>query len=284
MKNICIIISMMLLVVLSSIILPDFLLVQETEAIDEYRCYLIDYADTTSFSSDLSGLRDIKQRKMLLIETLLPLVLKANEEILAQRTELLRIKKTSFYLTLQEIRFIEELAAFYKVEPGDHRVMLHELLSRVDILPPSLVLGQAAIESAWGTSRFAIEGNNVFGLRGSRGRGLVPKGRGPDETHTVRAFRNLQACINYYLWNINTNPEYEDLRQIRMQRHAHCNPIELAQGLKTYSEKGYTYVGDLVAMIRKNNLTMYDKYRLNAGNPYALTGRRSPVLFELALR
>jgi Bax protein len=156
--------------------------------------------------------------------------------------------------------------------------MIDELLARVDVLPPSLVLAQAAIESGWGRSRFAAEGNNVFGLRGSRGRGLIPRGRGPYEKHTVRAFSSLQSCIDFYMWNINTNPEYEDLRQIRRQRQSLCDPIELAQGLKTYSEMGCDYVDDVVELIRNNNQTLYDRYRLNTRDLYAFESRRSQDL------
>ena len=92
---------------------------------------------------------------------------------------------------------------------------MQELLKRVNVLPVSLILAQAAIESGWGTSRFCLEGNNIFGLRTSSGYGMVPKGRRSEEEFTVSVFNDLQSCIDYYMWNINTNPQYEELRYIR---------------------------------------------------------------------
>lgn len=222
---------------------------------------LVDYTRTASLPGDFMEIQDSSQRKRVLIETILPLVLKANEEIIAQRAELLRIKKTSFYLTMKERRFIEELAVYYKVGPSDHRAMLDELIVRVDVLPASLVLAQAAIESGWGTSRFALEGNNIFGIRNSRGLGMVPRKRSPGSTFALSTFDDLQACIDFHIWNINTHPEYEHLRKIRTHGCSPYNPVELAQGLNTYSEMGYAYVGKVVDTIERYNLKSYDTFK-----------------------
>lgn len=249
------------------VIVPEMIPVKYPESLDEFGYYLIDYACTTSFPREFTKTQDIKQRKQLLIDILLPLVLRANEDILAQRSELLRIKKTSFYLSLKEIRFIDELADRYRVERGDYCAMLDELLVRVDILPASLVIAQAAIESGWGTSRFAQHGNNLFGLRGVKGLGMVPRELASDSTFSVSSFGSLQACVDYYLWNINTRSDYEHLRKIRTQKRLPYDSVELAKGLSTYSEMGYAYVDKVVEMIHNNNLKSYDSYRLKTEQP-----------------
>ncbi|HQJ10101.1 MAG TPA: glucosaminidase domain-containing protein, partial [Deltaproteobacteria bacterium] len=142
------------------------------------------------------------------------------------------------------------------------RTMLDELITRVDVLPASLVLAQAAIESGWGTSRFAIEGNNIFGIRNSRGSGMIPRERGPECSFALSTFDTLQSCIRFHLWNINSHPEYEHLRKIRTRGCSPYNPIELAQGLNTYSEMGYKYVNKVVNTIERCNLQTYDSYEL----------------------
>jgi len=222
----------------------------------------VDFTQCTSLPKEFREIQDLDQRKRVLIDTLLPLVLKENEEIKSLRAELLRIKKTSFYLTTKEMRFIEDLAGHYKVKRGDYRTMLDELITRVDVLPASLVLAQAAIESGWGTSRFAIEGNNIFGIRNSRGSGMIPRERGPECSFALSTFDTLQSCIRFHLWNINSHPEYEHLRKIRTRGCSPYNPIELAQGLNTYSEMGYKYVNKVVNTIERCNLQTYDSYEL----------------------
>lgn len=233
---------------------PDF--VQE-----DAHCFM-DYAAKPSAPEVSVKIEDGNERKTMLIEMLLPLVLKANEEITAQRAELLRIRKTSFYLTLKEMRFIEDLAVFYKVEAEDHREMIDELLLKVDVLPTSLVIAQAAIESGWGTSRFALKGNNVFGIRNGSGRGMIPKERRPEDTFAISTFDDLQTCINFYIWNINTRHEYEHLRQIRAKGSSPYDSLELAKGLHLYSETGYAYVDKVKNLIMQNNLQAYDSCRL----------------------
>lgn len=232
------------------------------DIVEEDAHYLIEYDATTSVPEEIVRIGSGDERKTLLIETLLPLVLKANKEIMSQRDELVRIKKTSFYLTLKEIRFIEDLAVFYKVEAEDHRKMIDELLLKVDVLPTSLVIAQAAIESAWGTSRFALKGNNIFGIKTSSGNGMIPKDRRPEDTFTVSTFDDLQTCINFFIWNINTRPEYENLRHIRAKASFPYDSLELAKGLHLYSEIGYAYVDKVKSLIVQNDLRAYDSYRL----------------------
>jgi Bax protein len=130
------------------------------------------------------------------------------------------------------------------------------LLRRVDVVPETLVLVQAANESGWGTSRFALEGLNFFGqwcFR--RGCGIVPENRPDGMNHEVRIFKSVNASIRSYLRNINTHAAYLELRLLREQRRAEGKDIralDLTPGLLSYSERGEDYIDELNAMIRVN--------------------------------
>ncbi|MDT8271769.1 MAG: glucosaminidase domain-containing protein [Desulfomonilia bacterium] len=202
------------------------------------------------------------RRKELFIDVLLPLVLKSNEEILAQRSELERIRDRLLWLTKKQKRFLDERAQHYNVEFQNYDELIEILLTRVDVLPASLVLAQAAIESGWGTSRFSLEGNNVFGLRTPEGRGMVPEKRREGALYRVSSFSDIQSSIRFYLWTINTHPMYEKLRQIRSQSTPPYDPILLAEGLEYYSEMGYAYIEKVKEIIEYNKLYVYDSYTL----------------------
>jgi Bax protein len=122
--------------------------------------------------------------------------------------------------------------------------------------------GAGGRESGWGTSRFSHEGNNIFGLRTQSGTGMIPQERPDQESYAVSTFEDLQSCIDYYLWNINTNPLYEDLRRIRSRSARQCGGLDLARGLVCYSEQGPAYVSKLEKLISANSLSEYDGYRL----------------------
>ena len=266
---------------LLSAFLPDAIPGSLADRADEAGCLLVDYACAETFPEEFSRIQDPGQRKQVLINLLLPMVLKANEDIIAQRLELQRIKKHHGHLAYTDRRLIEDLAQAYRVEKGSHRDMLDELLVRVDVLPASLVLAQAALESGWGTSRFARQGNNVFGLRGPGGQGMTPGGRDPACGFSLSTFGTLQECISYYLWTINTHGEYERLRKLRTREHTRYDPYLLARGLDGYSESGPAYIHKVVGMIRENNLREYDSYRLR-GIKDQRTARISMIVSRLA--
>ena len=140
--------------------------------------------------------------------------------------------------------------------------LIDELLVRVDIIPVSLALAQAANESAWGTSRFAREGNNIFGQWCfDEGCGLVPGQRADDASHEVRSFSSVEASVRAYFRNLNTNPTYEYLRELRAQMRMKGKPLDsraLAQGLLRYSERGHVYISELYDIIRVNDLLALD--------------------------
>ncbi|MGC9323893.1 MAG: glucosaminidase domain-containing protein [Desulfomonilia bacterium] len=213
-------------------------------------------------AEEIVQIRDVRERKEYLIHRLLPLILRANEEILSQRSTLQKLKRRGPWLTEKQKRFLDDLAQRYLVDANSYDELIEILLTRVDVLPVSLVLAQAAIESGWGTSRFSLEGNNLFGLRTPHGSGMVPEHLDDGALHRVSVFDDLQSCIRYHIWNINTHPMYEVLRQIRSQSEPPYDSLRLAQGLENFSEMGYAYVEKVKELIDYNNLKCYDSYKL----------------------
>jgi Bax protein len=222
----------------------------------------IEYQYTASLQDQLAQINDVQERKQCLIKVLLPLVLRANETIRQQRMVVERLELDLPYLTPLEKQTLMSLTEMYQVEGSSYEEMVQELLKRVNVLPVSLIIAQAAIESGWGTSRFCIEGNNIFGLRTSSGYGILPKGRNSEEGVTLSVFNDLQSCIDYYMWNINTNPQYKELRYIRSLSQPPYDSFALAQGLRNYSEMGTEYVRRVELLISYNALKGYDDYRL----------------------
>jgi len=249
---------LLLLIILVLVILPGMVPERDTGLKWKY----IDYRDIKKIPVELLEIRDIKKRKQFLIDMLLPLILRSNEKVLVQRERLLEIKESMWLLTAKEKNTLEELAREYRVDCPDYDEMLSELLLRVDILPPSLVLSQAAIESGWGTSRFALDGNNLFGMRTLTGKGMVPRRQAQGMVFKVSVFEDLQSSIDYYLWNINTHPVYKNLREIRSGCTYPYDPAVIAGGLSNYSEIGVSYVNKVTGLIDYNGLQAYDLCRL----------------------
>jgi len=163
-------------------------------------------------------------------------------------------------LSAEQWAWLRQKAERYRVDLAERdRVEVAEtLLRKVDVVPVSLVLAQAAKESAWGTSRFARQGNNLFGeWCFAEGCGMVPARREAGKRHEVEAFATVRASVASYLHNLNSHPRYRQLRDIRARLRAEGKPVTglaLAGGLQHYSEQGEKYVSEVRAMIRHNNL------------------------------
>lgn len=223
----------------------------------------------TSELPDFESYGDIDVRKAAFFEFLAGYVEAENAAIRAKREELLpmwEVVKTNHPLSSAEHARLEAIAADYRLGDTElsERDLVKELIRRVDVLPASLVLAQAANESGWGMSRFAREGNNIFGQWCfDEGCGLVPERRGGDASHEVRAFASVEASVKAYFRNINTHRSYEDLRVLREAMRMQNMPLDsmvLARGLTGYSERGQAYVTELQDIIRINQL----KYRDNS--------------------
>lgn len=200
------------------------------------------------------------ERKEAFFGFLFPRIVLANLEILRKREGVRALKREDKLSDAQE-QWLERHAERLRVDRDDE-AFFEKLLKRLDIIPPSLMMAQAANESAWGTSRFATRGNNLFGQWCfSKGCGIVPGQRTEGMSHEVAAFEHPYASIRSYMTNLNRHNAYSPLRAIRTQqrnRGEFPDGKRLAGGLELYSERGSEYVHEIRAMISYNNLEDYD--------------------------
>lgn len=209
---------------------------------------------------DFAAIEDVDARKERFFEFLLPAVAYVNAEVRARRERLQQIEARAAddRMTRADRAWIERMATRYWVEGEPLSRQLELLDRRIDIVPPALALAQAAIESGWGRSRFAREGNNLFGeWCFEPGCGIVPDQRPRDASYEVRAFPTVLHSVRSYVRNLNTHPAYGGLRKLRHQaRQAGREPraVELAAGLARYSERGMAYVEEVRTVIRSNTL------------------------------
>lgn len=218
---------------------------------------------------DFSGFEDVDAKKRAFFEFLLPLVKQENQRIETLRAHLLSLAARVDSLRENELRWLLQLAQYYRVVASDTGTanldpgwVIDRLLLRVDQVPPSLALAQAANESAWGTSRFAREGNNLYGQWCFRkGCGLVPKDRPPGDRHEVAKFSSPLHSVERYIHNLNTHLAYKEFRLMRANQReagAALSGKQIAATLVKYSTRGAEYVEELRAMIRLNGLSRYD--------------------------
>ncbi len=209
---------------------------------------------------DFSKITDVIDKKRAFFDYLLPEVERQNDYLISLRLTVKALSNEYSQqgeLTPADRHRLEWLVSEYKV-PDDLSLsaQLEILLRRVDIIPAELVLVQAANESAWGTSRFAREGFNLFGLWCFRkGCGFVPKQRIEGAQHEVAKFPNLARATYTYMRNLNRHNAYKSLRDIRSTLRQHERPISgvaLSEGLMQYSERGEDYIDELQQMIRVN--------------------------------
>ena len=216
--------------------------------------------DTGHDLPDLKAYAQGAERKAAFFDFMTPIVESQNQAILAERESLLKIIETlepGGQPSFLQKRKLESLAQEYRVawDETDLPGVISTLEQRVDAVPIALVLVQAAKESGWGTSRFAREGNNLFGQWCYReGCGIVPSRRAPGAKHEVRLFDTVDDAIAAYLHNINTGDAYKQLRAIRADaRRADREPAaaSLANGLIFYSQRREAYVNEVKTMIRQ---------------------------------
>jgi Bax protein len=213
--------------------------------------------------NDLDEIADAGRRKQLFVQVVLPQVLRLNEAIRADRARLIAIGKTPVNVrSTANAEWLVALALQYRASPTDHQ----SLLGRVDVVPPSLAIAQGAIESGWGTSRFAIAGNALFGQRtfDPNGAGFRPKDV-EDPNFKVRRFESLMGSIWGYMITLNTHPAHAVFRErrARMRRQSDAiDSIALAGTLTRYSEEGERYTSLVQNVISANNLRRFDDLQL----------------------
>lgn len=217
----------------------------------------------------------VDTKKEVFFSALLPLVLHANGMVMDRRERITKAdEKLSKNETLSdaEVADLQRMAILLRIAPEDEatrvtdaeglRKYTREALHRLDVIPPGLVLGQAAYESGYGTSRFAAEGNALFGQWTFDGEGLLPgKQRKELGDHRIASFDWPFDSVRAYYLNLSTHPAYEAFRQLRAELKStgkSLGSLDLADGLKRYSERGQAYVDTLKGIIRTNDLDMAD--------------------------
>ena len=210
---------------------------------------------------DFLAITDIKLKKTTFFNYLKKLTDVANYKVLQLRAEIKGMNPQR--LTHHQIRLLNRLSKTYKIKVTEPVEQIDLLLHKVGIIPASLVLAQAANESAWGTSRFAIQGNNLFGQWCfSLGCGLVPNGRPVGANYEVRKFKDPQASVDSYMRNLNRHGSYANLRDIRACLTQHSETVTgraLSAGLIKYSTRRGDYIDEIRSMIRVNKLETWQK-------------------------
>ena len=211
----------------------------------------------TKLPKDLKYLGDTKKKRELFIKIILPLILDENNKILEDRKKLFKILSKNFN-TAGERVWLKRRFKEYKIDDKD----LSKLKMRMDIVPVSIALAQAANESGWGTSRFALEGNALFGQWTWSKKGISPKNKDPNKSHKILQFQVLKASVRAYKNNLNTHNAYKEFREVRAQLRQENKQIigpDLTRYLKAYAAIGEKYVLILEDIIEKNSLTDFDK-------------------------
>jgi len=214
---------------------------------------------------DFKKYKDVNKRKKRFLSYMVKLVNKKNKDLLVDRE---RLQKFLVWtpVSKEDNAWIRNVGVKYLLPaPDDINIeYINDLLDRVDVIPPSLVLAQSAIESGWGTSRFAVDGNNLFGQWCyKKGCGLVPRRREEGASYEVRAFTSVTQSVDAYFLNLNSNSSYDKLRILRKnarESNGGISGLALLNGLGYYSERGDAYINDLNITIKVNELTKYDDH------------------------
>ena len=214
----------------------------------------------TQFPKDLDEIRNVKLKKETFIKIVLPLIVAENEKILDDRYKLNKIVSKKI-TSDQEKQWLRQKFLEYKVKKGS----IKELKLRMDIIPSSIALAQAAKESGWGTSRFALEGNAIFGQWTWDGQGIAPLMRDKQKNHKILRFPILRASVKAYKNNLNTHKSYSKFRDKRMELRKKKKSIEglqLTETLSNYAQTGSEYTKILKQIINQNRLMDFEPVRL----------------------
>ena len=188
------------------------------------------------------------------------MILDENEKIIDDRKKLFKILGKNFNTPGERV-WLKRRFREYKIEDQD----LAKLKMRMDIIPVSIAIAQAANESGWGTSRFALEGNALFGQWTWSKKGISPKNKDPDQSHKILQFQILKASVRAYKNNLNTHNAYQEFREARAkirQEGKEINGLDLTKYLKNYAAIKEKYVVILEDIIKRNSLTDFDKANL----------------------
>ena len=214
----------------------------------------------TQFPKDLDEIQSVKLKKETFIKIVLPLIVAENEKILEDRYKLKKIASKKM-TTDQEKQWLRQKFLEYKVKKGS----MSELKIRMDIIPTSIALAQAAKESGWGTSRFALEGNAIFGQWTWNGKGIEPLLKDKSKNHKILRFPILRASVKAYKNNLNTHKSYAKFREKRSlyrDKNKKINGLELTKTLGSYAQTGSEYIKNLSQIIVQNKLMDFEPVKL----------------------
>jgi len=224
---------------------------------------------------DLDRLKNTKKKKDTFIKIVMPLILDENNKILENRRKLFKIlgKSTN---SMGEKRWLKKRFKEYGIKKGD----ITELKVRMDIIPASIAIAQAAIESGWGTSRFALEGNAMFGQWTWSKNGIEPTEKSKNKSHKILKFSMLRSSVKAYKNNLNTHNGYKEFREKRAElrkNNKKISGLKLVNYLYNYAATGKEYTKSLKRTIDQNGLTDFDDATLmNSGK--SLPARASLIL------
>ena len=210
--------------------------------------------------NEIRKIGNTQKRKNMFIKIILPLIVKENTKIKIDRKRLFVILNKNSNSDIEK-KWLEKKFKQYGVKKND----LSSLKIRMDVIPVSLAIAQAAKETGWGTSRFALKGNALFGQWTWSGEGLKPKNAEEGKDHKVMKFHSLQLSIRAYLRNLNTHPSYKNLRKARTDfrdKNEALDSLVLSKYLDKYAEIGNQYVDVLQKIILQNKLKDFDEAKL----------------------
>ena len=214
----------------------------------------------TQFPKDLDKIQSVKLKKETFIKIVLPLVVAENQKILDDRFKLNKLANKKM-TTDKEKSWLRQKFKEYKVTGGK----ISELQKRMDIIPVSIAIAQAAKESGWGTSRFALEGNAIFGQWTWNGKGIEPLDRNKEQSHKILRFPILRASVKAYKNNLNTHKSYRQFREKRFvlrSRNKSIKGIKLIHTLDSYAQTGAEYTKALAKMMDQNDLGDFENVKL----------------------
>ena len=221
---------------------------------------LVKPVDIGLLPNQIKNIRNTKKRKDMFIKIVLPLIVKENTKIRIDRKRLFTILNKNSNTNIEK-KWLEKKYKQYGAKKND----LSTLKVRMDEIPISLAIAQAAKETGWGTSRFALKGNALFGQWTWSGEGLKPKNAEEGKGHKVMKFNSLQLSVRAYLRNLNTHSSYKNLRKARTDLRNKKVPLDsliLSKHLDKYAETGSQYIEVLQKIIEQNNLKDFDESRL----------------------
>ena len=209
---------------------------------------------------EMKMIENTSQRKNLFIQIVLPLILDENNQIKLDRKKLFVVLNKNNNSDAEQ-KWLNMKFKQYGVKNKD----LSTLKIRMDEIPVSLAIAQAAKETGWGTSRFALEGNALFGQWTFSGDGIKPKSSDNDKTHKVMKFQILKASVRAYQRNLNTHSSYKKFRKLRAQSRDNDEKLDsliLADCLDQYAATGDEYTKTLKKIILQNSLKDFDEVKL----------------------